>query len=795
MASDKDRTKGRGAAGENTRGKAGEEAGGAAIVEGVIERITFRNEETGYTVARLTADAAGGHRGVGLVTVIGTFASLTPGERLRLVGRWTTHPQYGPQFTVTNSTSQAPATLTGIEKYLGSGLVKGIGPATAKKIVSRFGLDTLSVIEDHPERLAEVPGIGVKKAASIQQALAEQAYVRDVMIFLEGHGVSPAYASRIYRRYREEAIAKVQQNPYALADEVHGIGFKTADRIARGLGVSEDDPRRVTAALKYLLSQKADDGHVYTPREVLFAEAKELVATDDARLSSSLSELLQAKQVYVEPLSKSRVEAAGGEDGDDGPLLGQTAAVYLAPFYHAERGVTTQLVRLARRKVQQVLLADAGEPAGGGAGGGLAAGGLVSGGPTLAPEQVEAVKLALVSGIAVITGGPGTGKTTTLKAIVEAASAAGLRVVLAAPTGRAAKRMSEATGSPARTLHRLLEFGYQEGGAWAFGRHAKKPVDAELVIVDESSMVDLLLFYHLLLALGPDARLVLVGDADQLPSVGAGNVLKDVLAAGVIPSVRLTTIFRQAGESMIVVNAHRINRGEFPQLNRSGKDFWLMEAESPREAAELIASLVSRRLPRHLRVDPVDDIQVLSPMRRGGVGVDQLNVLLQETLLPKSAKSGGTLTFGGVSFHRGDKVMQIRNNYQKSVFNGDIGRIVAIDLEEQELRVQFPTGEGDRVVTYDRDELDELVLAYAVTVHKSQGSEYPVVVLALSTSHYPMLQRNLLYTAVTRARRFVVIVGAKKAVAMAVRNSKTEERYTLLADRLKKEFSQHEANK
>ncbi len=718
---------------------------------GSVERITFRSEETFYSVVRLRC--RGQHD---LVTAVGTFPQLSVGETLKMQGEWTLHPEYGRQFKVENYLAVAPATLTGLIKYLGSGLVKGVGPVTAQRIVEHFGLDTLDILEKNPERLVEVDRLSPAKAAAIGQAFAEQTDIRDMMIFLQGHGVSPGYAARIYRHFGSEARQVIEDNPYRLADEVFGVGFKTADKLAQELGLAPESEARLIAGIKYALGQLADAGHTSFPLADFLHEAAAILEVSAELLPPACATLQQKKEIFL-------VEV----DGE--------SVIYLAPFFYAEQGVAKRLAELAQSPRQLELDS------------GLEQELAVLEQQQrlhLAPEQREALVAALQHGITVITGGPGTGKTTIVRSLLQLMADRQRQVLLAAPTGRAAKRMTETTGTEAKTIHRLLEYTFVEGQGMAFGRNEDNPLEADVVILDEASMIDILLMYHFLKAIPAGCQLVLVGDIDQLPSVGPGNVLRDIIASQMIPTVRLKTIFRQAGQSMIVVNAHRVNAGEFPYLNVKGKDFFYIEEAEPLKILDTVVDLCRQRLPSAYGYHPFEDIQVLTPMRRTPIGVENLNLQLQCSLNPASANKT-EIKQGFQHFRLGDKVMQIRNDYQKQVFNGDIGRIHAIDTEERELGVVYPEGRFERLVTYDFTELDELTLAYAISVHKSQGSEYPVIVLPVSTQHYIMLQRNLLYTAITRARRQVVIVGTKKAIALAVKNNQVEDRHTLLAWRLR----------
>lgn len=717
------------------------------VIEGTIDRVTFHSEANGYTVARLKEQQGGATH-----TVVGSIPQVAVGDTLRLTGEWVEHPEYGKQLRVEAFERLAPATLVGLEKYLGSGLIKGIGPATARRIVKVFGLAALEIIQNRPERLLEVEGIGGKKAEAIRRAVADQREVQDIMVFLQGHGVSPAYAARIFKTYGRESIRVVSENPYRLADDVFGIGFKIADRIARDMGIPVDSRERMVAGAEYMLSTMSNEGHVFALEPEFITAAAETLEVEEVLVRSAIPALEEKKAVF-------RVSDSGHD------------LLYLAPFYYAECGVSERIKLLSHpqplpgnRDVRNIIEHVQNSQH-----------------IRLAAAQIQAIDTVLQYGLTVITGGPGTGKTTTLRTLLAVLESFRQRVVLAAPTGRAAKRMTEATGQEAKTLHRLLEFGY-ESGSVRFGRDERRPLEADVVVVDEVSMVDLMLMYHLLKAIPPGARLVLVGDADQLPSVGPGNVLRDIIASGSVPVVRLDTIFRQDERSMIAYNAHRIHAGEMPVLSGNATDFFFVEEPDPEKVVQTIIELVRRRLREYLKCDPIENIQVLTPMRRTVTGVDNLNPLLQQALNPPGA--GPEVVYAGSVFRPGDKVMQIRNNYQKMCFNGDIGRIVAVDPEEREVRVSFPDPAGERLVAYDYSEMDELVLSYAVSVHKSQGSEFPVVVMPLTTQHYVMLQRNLLYTAVTRAKRMVVLVGTKKAVGIAVRNNRIEERRTLLSKRL-----------
>jgi exodeoxyribonuclease V alpha subunit len=727
-------------------------------LEGTIERITYHNEETGYTVVRLAAE--GFHD---VVTAVGNLADVNVGESLRLEGLWTTHPQYGRQFKVLNYKTVLPATVEGIRKYLGSGLIKGIGPVMAKRIVKKFGAQTLDVIERQPDRLLSVLGIGPKRVTLVKRAWEEQKQIKEVMLFLQSHDVSTSLAVKIYKKYGDDSITVVQQDPYRLARDVYGIGFLTADKIARNLGIPEDAPQRVAAGVSYVLGELADEGHVYAPQDELTAEAARILNVDASLVAGGIETLEADEQVRCETIVYPTAEERAGT------AVREERAVYLAPFYYGEVGVANRLRALANYPTDRLAFfqtarweqtfdyLDEKSPF------------------QLAPTQKEAVRTALTHKVAVLTGGPGTGKTTTVQTILRLLEARRHRYVLASPTGRAAKRLSETTGRPAKTLHRLLEYSPQEG----FKRHAENPLEADMVIVDESSMLDLLLANHLLKAVSPGSHLLLVGDVDQLPSVGAGNVLRDVIDSGLAAVVRLETIFRQAEGSYIIENAHRINQGLAPHFPQDATDFFLFVQDDPEAAADLIVDVVQNRIPRKFGFDPLRDVQVLSPMYRGAVGVGNLNHRLQDALNP-AAPNKPERRLGGRAFRQGDRVIQLRNNYDLNVFNGDVGRIASIDPVNQTLTVDM----GDQEVTYDWASADELTHAYAVSVHRSQGSEYPAVVIPVMTTHYVMLQRNLLYTAVTRAQKLVVLVGTRKAIAIAARNDKVAQRHSALDVRL-----------
>lgn len=727
-------------------------------LEGTVERITYHNEESGYTVVRL---AAKGFRDV--VTAVGNMAGANVGERLRLEGLWMTHPQYGRQFKVLDYKTVLPATVEGIRKYLGSGLIKGIGPVMARRIVKKFGARTLEVIEREPDRLFSVLGIGPKRVALVKRAWEEQKQIKEVMLFLQSHDVSTSLAVKIYKHYGDDSITVVRQDPYRLARDIYGIGFLTADKIARKLGIPQDAPQRVAAGVSYVLGELADEGHVYAPQGELTAEAARILNVDTDLVAESIGVLEADEQVHREtivyPVAGKRLGTAVREE----------RAVYLTPFYYGEVGVANRLRTLANYPAGRLVFFQTARWEQTFA--------YLDQKPTLklSPTQKEAVRTALTHKVTVLTGGPGTGKTTTIQTILRLLEARRHRYVLASPTGRAAKRLSEATGRPAKTIHRLLEYSPLEG----FKRHAENPLHADMVIVDEASMLDLLLANHLLKAIPPDSHLLLVGDVDQLPSVGAGNVLRDVIDSGLAAVVRLEIIFRQAEGSYIIENAHHINQGQMPRFPRDAADFFLFVQEDPEAAAGLIVDIVQNRIPRKFGLDSPNDVQVLSPMYRGAVGVGNLNQRLQATLNPP-APNKPERHLAGRAFREGDRVIQLRNNYDLNVFNGDVGRIAAIDPVNQTLTVDM----GDQRIEYDWASADELSHAYAISVHRSQGSEYPAVVMPVMTTHYVMLARNLLYTGVTRAQKLVVLVGTRKAIAIAVRNNKVAQRHSALDVRL-----------
>jgi exodeoxyribonuclease V alpha subunit len=742
---------------------------------GSVERITFYNPENGYSVVRLKPDQSRlpGLNREGMVTVTGNLPELTAGEHLRLQGTWTNHPKHGMQFQVEICEQVLPATTAGIRRYLGSGLIKGIGPRLAERIVAHFGARTLEVIEQQPERLREVPDIGPKRSRLIASAWQEQQQVKAIMLFLHSHGVSTNLAIKIYKQYGDQALSIVQSDPYRLARDIFGVGFKTADRIARALGLPVDHPSRIEAGVVYVLNQMSDEGHVYVPQPELAEKAAALLDVTAELIPPAMQRLVQDDRIRKDIVDTTDQKPTARQTEADATHVQEASApygqpvIYLTPYYHSERGVAENLLGLAYHIPSN--LSDL-PPA------------FVTLDTALSPEQQQAIKVALSHPVSVLTGGPGTGKTTCIKALITALESAHKRYSLASPTGRAAKRLSEATGRPASTLHRLLGYTPGEG----FKHNADNPLPVDMLVVDETSMLDLLLANHLLKALRPGTHLLLVGDVDQLPSVGAGDVLRDIIASDIGPVTRLSVIFRQAADSRIITNAHRINQGQMPLFPQSAEgerpsDFYLFPAETPEEAAEWVQQVVCTRIPAKFGLHPRDHIQVLSPMYRGPAGVTALNDRLQSVLNPPAPLKPEKSLFGQ-TFRVGDKVMQTQNNYDKEVYNGDIGFVAGLDLIEHSLTIDFDR----RLVEYDWSEADQLILAYAVSVHKAQGSEFPAVVVPLVTAHYMMLQRNLLYTAVTRARQLCVLVGSRKAIGMAVRNNKVTQRYTALDWRLKR---------
>ena len=729
-------------------------------IHGVIERITYFNQENGYTVLRLQPDKDEAKKlpGVnlqGLITVVGNLPEIAPGESVRFQGDFVAHPKHGMQFSATSFEKVKPYTIAGIERYLGSGLIKGIGPQLAKRIVKHFKQKTLDIIDEDPQKLREVPGIGPDRTEKIIQAWEEQRKVKDIMLFLQEHRVSTNLAVKIYRTYGEDSLNVVKENPYQLEQDIYGVGFKTADGIAQNLGLPSDHPSRIEAGIVYVLNKILEDGHVFAPERKLLESATELLEVDQDLVKLGIDRLAVKERVKESYFPKELAREASKEMAVDDVDI-HAPIIYLTPFYFSEVGVAKKIRELNSHPVspwQASLFIKENQ---------------------LNQEQKEAIEGAILNPISVITGGPGTGKTTCLKALILLLEAKGLRYALTSPTGRAAKRLSEATERSASTIHRLLGYSPNQG----FGFDEQHPLRINFLIIDEASMLDLLLAYQLLRAVKPGTQVLFVGDVDQLPSVGAGDVLRDIINSGKVSVSQLKIIHRQNRDSEIIDNAHRINHGHLPKFsqNQSG-DFFLFPAENAKATADWIVDLVSHRIPDTFGLNPVDDVQVLSPLYRGEAGVDALNERLQQAINPTKPNKVEQKLFGRL-FRIGDKVMQIRNNYDKDVYNGDIGRIIKINRILQTLTIVM---DGVREVLYDFSEADELVHAYAVSVHKSQGSEFPAVVIPVITQHYIMLQRNLLYTGVTRAKRLCVLVGNNKAIRIAIYNNKTSKRYSLLS--------------
>lgn len=716
---------------------------------GYVERITFQNPENGYTVAQLKES-----KNKELTCVVGSMPGLQPGETIRCQGQWKQHLVFGRQFVIEKYRSEAPADLVGIRKYLSSGLVKGIGVKYAARIVEAFGENTLNVIDQHPERLLEVEGLGKKRVENIHSCWAQQKSIREVMIFLQSNGVSPAYAQKVFKRYGSESIKKVKENPYQLSRDINGIGFKSADKIAQAMGIAKDAPGRIDAGIEYALLDYSDEGHVCCPVAEFLKIAQEILEINQELIESRFATLIQDSRIEI------------GEMVFEGIM---TRFIWLKRLFLSEVGISRQLSRLRRSPCQlrnidaqkaldwvQALLDI-----------------------KLAPNQQQAISQALSEKVQIITGGPGTGKSTITKAILTITEKLTDKIMLAAPTGRAAKRMSEITGKKAKTLHSLLEYDFKAG---KFKKGLDSPLDCDLIIIDEASMIDTALMYSILKAIPNHARVIFVGDINQLPSVGPGNVLKDMINSQCVPVTILNEIFRQAAGSLIITNAHRINSGTFPDINNaSDSDFFFMNVETPEDVLKNIVALVGQRLPKKYGFDPFNDIQVLAPMKRGIIGTENLNIVLQQHLNPKE----NALLWSGKRFLPGDKVMQIRNDHKREVYNGDIGRIHSIDTVEQQVTVII----DEREVIYEYSDLDELVLAYAASVHKFQGSECPCIVMPVHTTHFKLLHRNLLYTGVTRGKRLVVLVGTKKAIFLAVKNDEVKRRYTGLLQALSGAFS------
>jgi len=708
----------------------------------VVERITYQNPDNGYSIMKVKVKGYND-----LVTLVGNLLDVPVGSVLLCDGDWKVDKKYGSQFVAESWEEVMPATIYGIEKYLGSGLVKGIGPKFAHLIVEKFGTETIDIIESDINRLYEVVGIGKKRVEKIAESWEKQKDIKNVMIFLQGYGVSTAYAAKIYRQYGKESIDKVKDNPYRLADDIWGIGFKTADGIASKMGYEKNDLRRCRSGILFTLGQLSNEGHVYAEEEQLLTTAKSLLEAEEEPIRQAMDDMIQTKD-----------------------LIKEDESIYMPPFFYAENGTAKRLVELteAEDKKKPVFNIDAISK---------------STGIEYDEVQVDAIRQAVESKVMVLTGGPGTGKTTTTQGIIAALKTAGMSIILAAPTGRAAKRMSEATGMEAKTIHRLLEYNPMDG----YKRNDENLLDGDALILDECSMIDILLMNNLMKAIPANMRLIMVGDIDQLPSVGAGNVLRDIIDSKKIPVIRLTRIFRQAQSSRIVMSAHAINEGRFPDLsNGQNTDFFFMKQEDPNAVAETIVKLVRDRLPKAYNMT-TSNIQVLTPMQRGIVGASNLNLMLQEALNPN--KTG--LSRGGFTFRKGDRVMQIRNNYDKNVFNGDLGYVVDVNMEDRTLTVMF----DDNSVEYEVSELDELSLAYSNTIHKSQGSEYPIVVMPVLMTHFVMLQRNLIYTGITRAKKICVLIGTSKALAYAIKNMTVLKRNTKLKERINPSLTVVNVNK
>ena len=712
---------------------------------GLVERVTFHSPETGFCVLRIKTR---GNRD--LVTLVGSAASIQPGEYVHASGRWDNHRDHGLQFKADFLKVTPPTTTEGIERYLGSGMIKGIGPVYAKKLVSAFGEAVFEVIEQTPDKLKEIDGIGPVRATRIAAGWADQKAIREIMLFLQSHGVSTSRAVRIYKTYGVEAIPLIVENPYRLARDIRGIGFKTADEIAERLGIEKTSIVRARAGISYTLMEAIGDGHCALPKDDLLELAAQILEIPKTSLPDALALELQEGNVIADK-------------------IGDKDCIFLPHLWHAEKTVAEQLRSLSSGAMPWLYI----EPA-------RAIPWVESRlGVALAESQREAVAVALKAKTLVITGGPGVGKTTIVNSILKIVMAKGIKAALAAPTGRAAKRLSESTGLEAKTIHRLLEFEPINGG---FKRSADFPLECDLLVIDETSMVDVPLMAQLLRAVPDRAAVIIVGDADQLPSVGPGQVLADIIASEVMPVTRLTEIFRQAAKSRIITNAHRVNKGHMPELTLSKDDetdFYFIDAAEPEDAVSKIVELVKTRIPRRFGLDPIRDIQVLCPMQRGGVGARALNVELQKALNSGTASQSSVERFG-YTYRVGDKVMQTENDYEKEVFNGDIGFVTAIDADANEVMINF----DGRTVAYGFGELDEVMLCYATTIHKSQGSEYPAVVIPIMTQHYMMLERNLLYTGITRGQKLVVLVGQKKAVGIAVRGNKDRRRWSKLRERL-----------
>ena len=707
-------------------------------IKGTVERIVFRNEENGYVVARISSN----NHDEDLTTIVGNIASINIGENYELKGEWTNNQKYGRQFSFKDYILILPTSLLGIKRYLSSGLIKGVGPATAERIVNHFGNKTLDILENDLKRLTEIEGIAEKRVEIIEKSWEEQKEIKRVMLFLQSYQITTGYAVKIFKTYGNAAIKKLEENPYCLINDVMGIGFKIADNIAQKLGIEADSPERIEAGIKYILQELANQGHCYGVKSEIIKFGSELLEADESLFEKALNHLNDGEEIII-----------------------QSEKIWLPYYYYSELGICKKLIKLIEYP-HQIININLKEK-------------IKSIEEkyhiTFAQEQKKAINQVLLNRILVLTGGPGTGKTTTTLGLIELFKELKFNITLAAPTGRAAKKISETTGREAKTIHRLLKYSPKNN---TFLKNENNPIRTDVIILDEVSMIDVILMNQLLKAILPGTFLVLIGDVDQLPSVGPGNVLKDIIESGVIPVVRLTTIFRQESRSLIIVNSHRINEGKYPILKgEKERDFYFLEEEIPQAAVRKIINLCTTRLPSKYKIDPVVDIQVLTPMYKGEVGADNLNYQLREALNPK----GTQIKYRDNIFRVNDKIMQIKNNYDKEVFNGDIGTINKINLEESTLEVSF----YERKVSYDFAELNELVLAYAITVHKSQGSEYKIVIIPVTTQHYLLLQRNLLYTGITRARDMVILIGTKKALWIAIKNNKTFHRNTLLQERLR----------
>jgi exodeoxyribonuclease V alpha subunit len=708
------------------------------LIKGTVKRLVYHNEENGFVIARVNLQEPEQKE----ATVVGKVAAISIGETYQFKGKWNLDSRYGLQFNFDDYKIILPTTLEGVRRYLGSGLIKGVGPSTANRIVDHFGEKTLEIIEEYPEKLNEVEGIAQKRIELIKKSWQEQKEIKRVMLFLQSYRITTGYAVKIFKQYGTKAIERLKENPYCLVDDIFGIGFKIADKIAQNLGIAKDSPSRIRAGIKYCLNENAGQGHCFVNKDTVAQMTAELMGITEEQVERECAVLNHSKEIII-----------------------QNEQIWLPIYFHAEKEVSQKIADLIRFP-QQLIQIDIDQKI-----------------EQLekkyhiifAREQKLAIKEVLLHRVLILTGGPGTGKTTTTIGLIELFEDLGLKIVLAAPTGRAAKKLSEATRRTAKTIHRLLAYNPRQR---AFTKNEQNPLRTDVIILDEVSMIDILLMQHLLKAVTEDTFLILIGDIDQLPSVGPGNLLKDMIDSGVIPVIRLTHIFRQKEKSLIVVNAHRVNQGKYPVLNgKEERDFFFLKEEDPEQAAAKIIQLCTTRLPRKYHIDPVRDIQVLTPMYKSAVGADQLNQLMRNALNP----AGKSVKYGHQQYKINDKVMQIRNNYDKEIFNGDIGNIREIDYEEQVVKVIF----YHRMVEYDFSELNELVLAYAITVHKSQGSEYPVVIIPMLTQHFLLLQRNLLYTAITRAKKMVIIVGTNKALWIAIKNNKTVKRNTFLKERLR----------